>query len=95
MCADFFTEVDLVCDQLHRVLHSRFAHRGFGDTDAAALQRMVSPEGGKQQSLVTMGFPVLAEQVQGGRRQRQVAIFGTFAVMEKNLTPERATRSDP
>jgi hypothetical protein len=46
---------------------------------------VITPGGGKEPGLVTMGFPVGAEQREGIGGQRDVPVFGALATMDMDL----------
>ena len=46
---------------------------------------VIAPGGGKEPGLVTMGFPVGAEQREGLGGQRDVPVFGALATMDMDL----------
>ena len=77
---DFFTKANLVDDLLHWFLHGALGHRVFGSGSLLVIASL----GGEQQSRMSMREPILSQPSKCDRRDRHVAVLGTFAAVDVN-----------
>ena len=79
---EFFAEVELLGDQLHRTLDSGFRHRAFGLALAMDVEAVPGRNSWKYPSVVMMGEPVGTQQLQGRFWQGDVAILFALTAMD-------------
>ena len=74
----FFADSCIILGPTEGPLDTTFGHRGL----SLFCSFTVSAQGGEEEAWMTVGYPVAAEQVEGGLGERHIAIFGALPTVD-------------
>ena len=74
----FFADSGIILGPAEGALDTAFGHGSLGLLGSLAI----SAQGGEEEARMAVGYPVAAEQVEGGLGKRDVAIFGPFSTVD-------------